>query len=78
MQEKFNDFGLKYDTQNHKEKVKWINDMTKELEWFQEGLKAEIRIDLLKTTQKISIWETPAMMECMVSGSRNPSSFTTD
>ena len=33
--------------------------MTKELKRFEEGPKAEIHIDLLKTTQKISNWKTP-------------------
>ena len=30
MQEKPNDFGLKYDNRKHKEKAEWINNMTKE------------------------------------------------
>ena len=50
MQEKLNDFGLK---QENKEKAEWINNMKKELEELKEGSKAEIHIDLLKTTQKI-------------------------
>ena len=33
--------------------------MTKELEGLEEWPKAEIHIDLLKTTQKISNWKTP-------------------
>ena len=32
--------------------------MTKELEGLEEGPKAEIHIDLLKTTLKISNWKT--------------------
>ena len=36
----------------HNEKAQTINNMTKELEELQEGLKAEIHIDLLKTTEK--------------------------
>ena len=35
----------------HNKKAEWINNMTKELV-FEESLKAEIRIDLLKTTLK--------------------------
>ena len=37
----------------HNEKAEWINNMTWEL-GLEEGPKAEIHIDLLKTTQKIS------------------------
>ena len=60
MQEKPNDFGLKYGNQKkHNEKAKWINNMTKELEGIEEGPKAEIHIDLLKTTLKrIWNWKT--------------------
>ena len=36
----------------HNEKAEWINNMTKELEGLEEGPKAEIHIDLLKTTLK--------------------------
>ena len=38
----------------------WLNNITKELEGFEEGPKAEIQLDLLKTTlRKISNWKTP-------------------
>ena len=44
----------------HNEKAEWINDMTRELEGLEEGLKVEIHIELLKKTQKkISNWKTP-------------------
>ena len=44
----------------HNEKAEWINDMTRELEGLEEGLKAEIHMDLLrKTLKKISNWKTP-------------------
>ena len=36
----------------YNEKAEWINNMTKELEGIEEGLKAEIHIDLLKSTLK--------------------------
>ena len=36
----------------HKEKAEWISNMTKELEGLEEGQKAEIYIDLLKTMLK--------------------------
>ena len=36
----------------HNEKVEWINNMTRELEGLEEGPKAKIHIDLLKTTLK--------------------------
>ena len=36
----------------HNEKAEWINHITKELEQLEEGLKAEIHTDLLKTTLK--------------------------
>ena len=39
-------------TKKHNEKAEWINNMTKELEGLEEGPKAEIDVDLLKTTQK--------------------------
>ena len=34
------------------EKAEWINNMTREFEGLEEGLKAEILIDLLRTTLK--------------------------
>ena len=38
----------------------WINNITRELEWLEEGSKMEILIDLLKTTLKrISNWKAP-------------------
>ena len=37
----------------HTKKAKWINNITKELEVLEEGSKAEIHIDLLKTILKI-------------------------
>ena len=52
MQKKPNNFGLKYGHQNHNEKCKWINKMTRELEGFEKGLKEEMHINLLKTTPK--------------------------
>ena len=33
----------------HNRKAEWINNMTKELEGLEEGPKAEIHIDLLKS-----------------------------
>ena len=36
----------------HNEEAEWINNITKELEGLEEGPKAEIHIDLLKTTLK--------------------------
>ena len=44
----------------HKEKAEWINNMTRKIEGLEEGPKAEIHTDLLKTTlKKISNWKTP-------------------
>ena len=43
-------------TKNQNEKAERINNMTRELEGLEEGQKAEICIDLLKTTLKISNW----------------------
>ena len=44
----------------HYEKAEWINHITRELEQLEEGLKAEIHTDLLKTTlKKVSNWKTP-------------------
>ena len=48
------------ETKEHSGKVELINNMTREIEGLEKGLKAEIHIDLLKTTQKkISNWKTP-------------------
>ena len=53
--------------------------MTRELEGLEEGPKAEILIDLLKTTlKKYQTGKRQAMIEYMVSGSRNSPPFTTD
>ena len=52
MQEKPNDFGLKYGNQKHNVKAKRINNMTEELEGLEEVPKAEIHINWLKTTLK--------------------------
>ena len=44
----------------HNEKVEWIKHITKELEQLEEGPKAEIHADLLRTAlKKVSNWETP-------------------
>ena len=49
-----------WQSKNHNEKAKWINNMTKELEGLEEGPKVELPRDLLKTTlKKISNWKTP-------------------
>ena len=39
-------------TKKHNEKAKWISNITRELESLEEDLKAEIHIDLHKTTLK--------------------------
>ena len=61
MQKKPNDFGLKYgDKRKHNEKAEWINNIERKLQRLEEGLKAEIHIDLLKTTLKrYQIEKTP-------------------
>ena len=46
-------------TKKYNKKAEWINNLTRELEGLEEGPKAEINIDLLKTTQKISNGKTP-------------------
>ena len=40
-------------TKKHNEKAEWKNNMTRELERLEKGTKAEIYIDLLKTTLNI-------------------------
>ena len=45
-------------TKNHNKKAQWINNIIKELEGLEEGSKAEIHIDLLKTSLKKSNWKT--------------------
>ena len=58
MQKKPNDSGLKYGNQKHNGKAEWIKHITRELE-LEEGPKAEIHTDLLKTTlKKVSNWKT--------------------
>ena len=39
-------------TKKHNEKAEWINHITRELEELEEGPKAEIHTDLLKSTHK--------------------------
>ena len=51
MQEKLNNFGLKYGNQKNK-KAEWISNMTEELEGLEIGPKAEIHIGFLRTTLK--------------------------
>ena len=47
-------------TKTHNEKAEWINNISRELEGLKNGPKAEIHIDLLKTTlKKISNRKTP-------------------
>ena len=44
----------------HDERAEWINNITRELEGPEEGCKAKIYIDLLKTTLKRKPnWKTP-------------------
>ena len=52
MQKKPNDFGLKYGNQKHYENAEWMNNITRKLEGLEEGPKAEMHTDLLKTTLK--------------------------
>ena len=61
MQNKPNDFGLKYGNhkKKHNEKAEWINNTTRELEGLQEGSKAEMHIEKLEMTLKKSNWKTP-------------------
>ncbi len=60
MQEKPNNFRLKYGNQeNITKKNEWISNMAKELEGLEEGLKEEIQIFLLRTTLKKSNWKAP-------------------
>ena len=44
----------------HNERAEWVKNIRRELERLEEGPKAEIHIDLLKTTQKrIPNWKKP-------------------
>ena len=66
-------------TKKYNKKAEWISNMTKELEGLKEGPKAEMLIDLLKTTlEKYRTGKRQAIMEYMVSGSRNSPPFMTD
>ena len=79
MQEILNDSGLKYGNQKYNEKAEWMNNITKDLEELKEGSKTEILIDLLKMTlNRYQTGKRQAMMEYMVSDSRNSPLFTTD
>ena len=70
-------FGLKYGHQKHNEKAEWISNMTRDLEELEEGPKSEIYTDLLKTTlKKYQTGKRQAMMEYMVSDSRNSPSHS--
>ena len=60
MLKKPTDFGLKYGNQKHNERAEWINNITRELEGVEDGPKAEIYINLLKTTLKrMPNWKMP-------------------
>ena len=79
MQEKQNNYQLKHGNQENitKSKNKWISNMAKELEVFEEGLKAEIQIHLLKTTlKKCQIEKPQAIMKYIDSGWKNSFPFT--
>ena len=67
VKEKPNNFELKYGNQeNIFKKAKWKSNMTKELKGLEEGPKAEMHIDLFKTTlKKYQIGKRQAMMEYM-------------
>ena len=52
--------------------------MTKELEGLEEGPKEEMNKDLLEIAQKNQTGKRQAMVEYMVSGSRNSLPFTID
>ena len=80
MQKKPNHFGPNMATRKkHNEKVESINNITREQEGFEEDAKAEIHTDLLKITfKKYQTGKRQAMMEYMVSGSRNSLPFTTE
>ena len=44
----------------HNEKAEWINNITRELEGFEEGPEMKMHVDLLRTTLKrISNWKAP-------------------
>ena len=50
-------------TKKHKEKAKWKNNITRKLEGLEEGPKAEMHINLLKTSlKKYQIGKRLAMM----------------
>ena len=77
--EKPNDFGRKYGNRKRNVKAEWINKMTRELEGLEEGLKAEINIELhKKTLKRYQTGKRQDMMEYTDSGSRNSPPFTTD
>ena len=64
IQKKPNDFEKNMATKKQNGKAEWINNMTKELEAFEDVPKAEIHIDLLKTTlEKYQTGKRQAMME---------------
>ena len=62
----------------HKEKAEWINNMTKELEGSKKARKRKYKSIYSKQHKKYQTGKRLAMMEYMVSGSRNSPLFTTD
>ena len=49
-----------WEPKKHNENAEWINNITRESDGLEEGLKIEIHVDLLKTILKrISNWKAP-------------------
>ena len=79
MQKKLNDFRLKYGKQKNNEKAEWINNMIRELKGLEEGRKRKYTsIYSKRQKKKYQTGKRQAMMEYVVSGSRNSPPFTTD
>ena len=63
----------------HNEKAEWKNNMKRELEGLEKDPKAEIHTDLSKRHfKRYQTGKHLAIMEYVVSGSRNSPPFTTD
>ena len=80
MTRKQNNFGAKYSNQEKKNrKAKYLSNMGKEIERFEEEPKAKIHVDSLRATlTKYQIGKLQAIMAYMDSGSKNLPPFMTD
>ena len=62
-----------WESKDHIRKGEWINNMEKELQGLEEGLKAKLHLHSLRETlKKYQIGKLQTMMTCMDSSFKNP------